>query len=116
MSERALYLISLYTFEIGWIVYALIFLLSSKGSLENAKRADPASIGGIIFYTPSYVMVWSLPRRHETPLFPFGLLVQFPSTILAVLTIILSLRMISAAVHVLSTHRTLPARVLRAHQ
>ena len=57
MSERALYLISLYTFEIGWIVYALIFLLSSKGSLEKAKRADPASIGGIIFQTLSYVMV-----------------------------------------------------------
>ena len=116
MSERALYLISLYTFEIGWIVYALIFLLSSKGSLEKAKRADPASIGGIIFQTLSYVMVWSLPRRHETPLFPLGLSFQFLSTILVVVIIILSLWMMSAAVRVLGKQWSLQARVLEDHK
>src|SRR5213082_2049906 len=116
MSERALYLISLYTFEIGWIVYALIFLLSSKGSLEKAKRADPASIGGIIFQTLSYVMVWSLPRRHETPLFPLGLWFQFLSTILVVVIIILSLWMMSAAVRVLGKQWSLQARVLEDHK
>ena len=116
MSEHALYLISLYTFEIGWIVYALIFIFRKKWSRDKTRKADRASIIGIFVQTLSLFAVWMMPRQHQASILPLGFWFQVLSAILVVAIVIVSLWMMAAALRVLGKQWSLQARVLENHQ
>src|SRR5713101_2746651 len=100
MSGHALYLISLYDFEIGWIAFGAIFIFRKKWSPDKTRKSDRASIVGIVVQTLSLPAVWMIPRHYYTIL-PLGFWFQFLSTVLVVAIILVSLWMISAALRVL---------------
>jgi protein-S-isoprenylcysteine O-methyltransferase Ste14 len=115
MSEHALYLISLYAFEIGWVAFGAIFIFRKKWSPDKTRKSDRASIVGIVVQTLSLPAVWMIPRRYYTIL-PLGFWFQFLSTVLVVAIILVSLWMISAALRVLGKQWSLQARVLEDHK
>lgn len=115
MSEHALYLISLYAFETGWIAFGAIFIFRKKWSHDKTRKSDRASIIGIAIQTLSLPAVWMTPRRHHTIL-PLGFWFQFLSTILVVTVIIVSLWLMSSALRVLGKQWSLQARVLENHK
>ena len=116
MSEHALYLISLYAFEIGWIAFGAIFIFRKKWSRDKTRKSDPASIIGIAVQTLSLFAVWMMPRRHQTTILPLGLWFQFLSTILVVAIIIVSLWIMAASLRALGRQWSLQARVLENHK
>jgi protein-S-isoprenylcysteine O-methyltransferase Ste14 len=115
MSEHALYLISLYPFEIGWIAFGTIFIFRKKWSRDKTRKSDRVSIVGIFVQTLSLAVVWMMPRAHYTPILPLGLWFQVLSTMLVIALVIASLWMISAALHALGRQWSLQARVLENH-
>jgi protein-S-isoprenylcysteine O-methyltransferase Ste14 len=116
MSERALYLISVYAFEIGWIIFGAIFIFRKKWSRDKTRKSDRASLVGIAIQTLSLPAVWMMPRRHETTILPLGFWFQFLSTILVVAIIIVSLWLMAASLRVLGKQWSLQARVLENHK
>src|SRR5713101_2221869 len=114
MSGHALYLISLYDFEIGWVAFGAIFILRKKWSPDKTRKSDRASIVGIVVQTLSLPAVWMMPRQQATIL-PLGFWFQFLSTILVVAVVIVSLWIMAAALRVLGMQWSLQARVLENH-
>jgi protein-S-isoprenylcysteine O-methyltransferase Ste14 len=116
MSERALHLISLYAFEIGWIIFGAIFIVRKRWARDKTRKSDRASLVGIFVQTLSLFAVWMTPRQHQTTILPLGSWFQLLSTILVVAVIIVSLWTMSAAVRVLGKQWSLQARVLENHK
>jgi protein-S-isoprenylcysteine O-methyltransferase Ste14 len=115
MTTRVLYLVSLYTFEIGWLAFAAIFIFRKKRSREHTKKTDRASIAGIALQTLALAAVWSMPRPRYMSILPLGLWFQFLSAALVILLVIISLWMMAAAVRALGKQWSLQARVLEDH-
>jgi protein-S-isoprenylcysteine O-methyltransferase Ste14 len=116
LSSHLLHLISVYTFEIGWIAFGAIFILRKKWSRDKTRKSDRASLVGIAIQTLSLPAVWMMPRQHQTAILPLGHWFEFLNTILVVVVVIVSLWMISAAVRVLGKQWSLQARVLEDHK
>jgi protein-S-isoprenylcysteine O-methyltransferase Ste14 len=116
MSPHFLHLVSVYTFEIGWIAFGAIFIFRKKWSRDKTRKSDRASLVGIAIQTLSLPAVWVTPRRHQTAILPLGHWFEFLNTILVVLVVIVSLWMMSAAVRVLGKQWSLQARVLEDHK
>jgi protein-S-isoprenylcysteine O-methyltransferase Ste14 len=116
MSERVLHLISLSTFQIGWIVFGAIFIFRKKWARDKTRRADQASIVGIFVQTLSLFAVWMMPRQHETSILPLGVWFQFVSTIIVIVLVVVSLWTMASALRVLGKQWSLQARVLENHQ
>jgi protein-S-isoprenylcysteine O-methyltransferase Ste14 len=115
ITTRLLYLVSLYTFEIGWLAFAAIFIFRKKRLREHAKKTDRASIAGIALQTLALAAVWSMPRPRYMSILPLGLWFQFLSAALVILLVIISLWMLAAAVRALGKQWSLQARVLEDH-
>jgi protein-S-isoprenylcysteine O-methyltransferase Ste14 len=116
MSERVLHLISLYTFEIGWIAFGAIFIFRKKWARDKTRRSDQASIVGIFVQTLSLFAVWMMRRQHETSILPLGFWFQFLSTIIVIVLVVVSLWTMASALRVLGKQWSLQARVLENHQ
>lgn len=115
MSARVLYLVSLYTFEIGWLALAAIFIFRRKRSRDKTEKTDRASITGIVLQTLALALVWSMPRRRYMSILPFGLWFQFLTSVLVIVLVTVSLWTMSAAVRALGKQWSLQARVLEDH-
>jgi protein-S-isoprenylcysteine O-methyltransferase Ste14 len=116
MSERVLHLISLSTFEIGWVAFGAIFIFRKKWARDKTRRSDQASIVGIFVQTLSLFAVWMMPRQHETWILPLGVWFQFVSTIIVIVLVMVSLWTMASALRVLGKQWSLQARVLENHQ
>jgi protein-S-isoprenylcysteine O-methyltransferase Ste14 len=116
MSERVLHLISLSTFEIGWVAFGAIFIFRKKWARDKTRRSDQASIVGIFVQTLSLFAVWMMRRQHETSILPLGFWFQFLSTITVIVLVVVSLWMMASALRVLGKQWSLQARVLENHQ
>jgi protein-S-isoprenylcysteine O-methyltransferase Ste14 len=116
MNDRALHSISIYTFEIGWILFGMIFILRKRSPHNKTRKTDWSSLVGIIIQTLSLPAVWIFPRRHYAPLLPFGLWFQSLTTILVIAIILVSLWTMWSAVRVLGRQWSLQARVLEDHK
>ena len=116
MSEHALCLISLYAFEIGWIVFGAIFIFRKRWSHNKTRKRDWTSVIGIAIQTLSLPAVWIMPRRHCQPLFALGFWFQLLSTVLVVVIVLLCLWTMWSAVRVLGKQWSLQARVLEDHK
>jgi protein-S-isoprenylcysteine O-methyltransferase Ste14 len=116
MSERVLHLISLSTFEIGWIAFGAIFIFRKKWARDKTRRSDQASIVGIFVQTLSLFAVWMMRRQHETSILPLGFWFQFLSTIIVIVLVVVSLWTMASALRVLGKQWSLQARVLENHQ
>ena len=115
MSEGALHLISVYSLQIGWILFGAIFIFRKRWPRDKTRKRDPASVLGIIIQTLSLFPVWMLARRSHT-LLPLGFWFQLLSTILVVVIVVVSVWTMWSAVRVLGKQWSLQARVLEDHQ
>jgi protein-S-isoprenylcysteine O-methyltransferase Ste14 len=116
MSERTLHLISVYAFEIGWIIFGAIFICRKKWSRDKTRKSDRASIIGIFVQTLSLFAVWMRPRQHQTTTLPLGFWFQFLSTIIVIVLVVVSLWTMASALSVLGKQWSLQARVLENHK
>ncbi len=63
----------------------------------------------------AFLIVWSIRRRPYTSILPIGLWFEFVTAVLAIVLVIASLLIMSAAVRVLGKQWSLQARVLEGH-
>ena len=115
MNERVLHLISVYAFEIGWILFGLIFIFRKRWPRDKTKSRDPMSIVGIVIQTSALFAVWMFPRRRYTIL-PLGYWFHFVTAILVTAIVIISVWTMWSAVRVLGRQWSLQARVLEDHK
>jgi protein-S-isoprenylcysteine O-methyltransferase Ste14 len=113
-AHLLLHLISVYTFEIGWLAFAAIFIFRRRFTPDKTRKADPASITGIVLQTLALAFVWMFPRRQMSIL-SLGLWFQFLTATLVVVMVIASLWMMATAVRALGKQWSLQARVLEGH-
>lgn len=115
MSEHTLHLVSVYTLQIGWILFGAIFIFRKRWPSDKTQKREPASIIGIVVQTLSLFPVWMFARRSHT-LLPLGFWFQLLSTVLVVLIVAVSVWTMWSALHVLGKQWSLQARVLQDHQ
>ena len=115
MSERTLHLVSVYSFEIGWILFGAIFIFRKRAGGNKTRKWEPASILGILIQILSLPAVWILSRQSYA-LLPLGYWFQLLSAVLVVLITLVSLWTMWSAVRVLGKQWSLQARVLENHQ
>ncbi|HAK07267.1 MAG TPA: hypothetical protein DCO65_08410 [Spartobacteria bacterium] len=114
LNPSLLYLIQTYTVLAGWILFAVIFLFRRKQTPEKSKKSEPASIIGIILQGIALGLVW-LGRPPLTPILPLGVWFEIFAAVLAILLVIASLWLMSAAVCALGKQWSMQARVLEDH-
>jgi protein-S-isoprenylcysteine O-methyltransferase Ste14 len=114
LSAHLLHLISVYTFEIGWLAFAAIFIFRRRFSRDKTKKADRASLTGIVVQSLALAFVWMFPRR-DVSILPLGLWFQLLALAIEIGLVIGSLWMMAAAVRVLGKQWSLQARVLEGH-
>ena len=114
LDPSLLYLIQTYTVLAGWILFAVIFLFRRKQTPEKSKKSEPASIIGIILQGIALGLVW-LRRPPLTPILPLGVWFEIFAAVLAILLVIASLWLMSAAVCALGKQWSMQARVLEDH-
>jgi protein-S-isoprenylcysteine O-methyltransferase Ste14 len=114
LNPSLLYLIQTYTVLAGWILFAVIFLFRRKQTPEKSKKSEPASIIGIILQGIALGLVW-LRRPPLTPILPLGVWFEIFAAVLAILLVIASLWLMSAAVCALGKQWSMQARVLEDH-
>ncbi len=115
MNERTLHLISVYAFEIGWILFGAIFIFRKRWPRDKTRKRDPASVAGIVIQTLSLFPVWMLARRSYT-IFPLGFWFQLLTPVLVIAIGAVSLWTLWSAVRVLGRQWSLQARVLEDHR
>lgn len=115
MNERVLHLISVYAFQLGWILFGAIFIFRKRWPRDKTRRRDPMSIFGIVIQTASLFAVWMLPRRSYTIL-PLGYWFHFVTAILVIAIVTISVWTMWSAVRVLGKQWSLQARVLENHK
>jgi protein-S-isoprenylcysteine O-methyltransferase Ste14 len=115
MNERALHFISVYAFEIGWILFGAIFIFRKRWPRDKTRSRDPMSIFGIVIQSSALFAVWMFPRRPYTIL-PLGYWFHFVTAILVVATVIISVWAMWSALRVLGKQWSLQARVLEDHK
>ena len=115
MSSRLLHLVPLYAVLIGWVGFAAIFVFQRKRSHGKTKTVDRASVAGIVLQTVAFLIVWSIRRTPYTSILPLGPWFEFVVAVLAIVLVIASLWIMSAAVRVLGKQWSLQARVLEGH-
>jgi len=114
LDPSLLYLIQTYTVLAGWILFAVIFLFRRKQTPKKSKKSEPASIIGIILQGIALGLVW-LRRPPLTPILPLGVWFEIFAAVLAILLVIASLWLMSAAVCALGKQWSMQARVLEDH-
>jgi protein-S-isoprenylcysteine O-methyltransferase Ste14 len=114
LDPSLLYLIQTYTVLAGWILFAVIFLFRRKQTPKKSKKSEPASIIGIILQGIALGLVW-LGRPPLTPILPLGVWFEIFAAVLAILLVIASLWLMSAAVCALGKQWSMQARVLEDH-
>jgi len=114
LNPLLLYLIQTYTVLAGWILFAVIFLFRRKQTSKKSKKSEPASIIGIILQGIALGLVW-LGRPPLTPILPLGVWFEIFAAVLAILLVIASLWLMSAAVGALGKQWSMQARVLEDH-
>ena len=115
MSERALHLVTVYSFEFGWMLFGAIFIFRKRWPRDKTAKRETGSIIGIIVQTLSMFAVWMFPRRSYT-LLPLGFWFQALSAVLVIVIILGSLWTMFSALRVLGKQWSLQARVLEDHQ
>ncbi|HEY6070093.1 MAG TPA: isoprenylcysteine carboxylmethyltransferase family protein [Chthoniobacterales bacterium] len=115
MNARVLHLISVYAFEIDWILFGAIFIFRKRWPKDKTHKRDPASVVGIVIQTLSLFPVWMLARRSDTIL-PLGSWFELLTPILVIVIGAVSLWTLWSAVRVLGKQWSLQARVLEDHQ
>jgi len=115
MSEHLLHRISLYAFEIGWILFGAIFIFRKRSSRDKTRKRDPMSILGVTIQTLSLFPVWIISHRRYT-LSPLGYWFHVITAILVIGIVIVSLWTMWSAVRVLGKQWSLQARVLEDHK
>jgi protein-S-isoprenylcysteine O-methyltransferase Ste14 len=115
MNAHALHILSVYAFELGWILFGLIFIFRKRWPRDKTQKRDPASIVGIVIQSLSLLPVWMMARRSDTIL-PLGSWFQLLTPILVILISLISLWTLWSSVRVLGKQWSLQARVLEDHQ
>jgi protein-S-isoprenylcysteine O-methyltransferase Ste14 len=111
-----LYGVPLATVLVGWVAFALIFVLRKRpsGGGKVGKR-DPASVIGIVLVMAGFCAVGSLGRRPLTPIVPMPLALWGVTALAIVLLVPASLWLVRAAVRTLGKQWSVQARVLEGH-
>ena len=115
MSERTLHLIAIYALQIGWIIFAGIFIFRKRPPGKKTRKTDWTSLIGIVIQTLSFPAVWMSPSRHRISL-PLSFWFQLVSTTVVVAVILISLWTMWSALRVLGKQWSLQARVLEDHK
>src|SRR2546421_4022508 len=109
MSERTLHLIAIYALQIGWIIFAGIFIFRKRPPGKKTRKTDWTSLIGIVIQTLSLPAVWMSPSRHRISLPLLGFWFQLVSTTLVVAVILISLWTMWSAVRALGKQWSLQA-------
>ena len=115
MNARVLHVISVYAFEIGWILFGAIFIFRKRWPKDKTQKRDPASVVGIVIQTLALFPVWMLGRQSYT-LLPLGPWFELLTPILIIVIGAVSLWTLWSALRVLGKQWSLQARVLEDHQ
>lgn len=113
---RWLYLFPLVFVQVGYVIFAAIFLVLRRRSREKTRKSDPVSVVAILIQALGFVLTWSIGRKPFTPFLPFDWRAQFFVAALIVLLVICSLVFIYWAVATLGKQWSLQARVLDEHE
>jgi len=95
----------------GWLVFALIFVLQSRGPRTGTAKRDRRSIGGMLLQALGFGMAWGFRRDLTLPPGPLEPLRAFFVVALLVAAIALTL----SARRTLGKQWSLAARVLDEH-
>lgn len=110
-----LYAIPLATVLVGWIAFALVFVLRRRAPGGAVGKRNGASLVGILFVMAGFMAVGSLGRRPLTPIVPMPLALQAAAALAVLLLVPASLWLTWAAVRALGKQWSVQARVLDGH-
>ena len=92
---RWLYLFPLVFVQVGYVVFAAIFLVLRRRSREKTRKSDPRSVLAIFIQALGFVLAWAIGRKPFTPFLPFDWRAQFVVAALIILIVVTSLAFIS---------------------
>ena len=117
MMPRWLYLWPLHFVQIGYAIFAVIFLVARKPSHGRTKKAARRSVPAMFIQGLGFVLAWGIRRKPLTPfLSVIDWRAQYFLAALIVVVMIASLIFVAAAVRTLGQQWSLEARVLENHE
>jgi protein-S-isoprenylcysteine O-methyltransferase Ste14 len=99
-----------------WFVFALTFLLRKKPAATPDSKRDRSSIPGVLLQALSYAIIWTVRRPLASPFVSFSKTLALVLGIVAIVSAILSVFIVMAAVKTLGKEWSITARVVTDHK
>ena len=117
MMPRWLYLWPLHFVQVGYVIFAVIFLVARKPSHGKIKKAERRSIPAMFIQGLGFILAWGIRRKPFTPfLSTIDWRAQYFFAAWIVVFMIASLIFVATAVRALGEQWSLEARVLENHE
>ena len=99
-----------------WFVFALTFLLRKNPAAAPDSKRDRSSIPGVLLQALSYAIIWTVRRPLVSPFVSFSKTLALLLGIVAIVSAIVSVFIVMAAVKTLGKEWSITARVVTDHK
>jgi len=99
-----------------WFVFALTFILRKKPAAAPDSKRDRGSIPGVFLQALSYAIIWTVRRPFVSPFVSFSKTLALFLGIVAIVSAIVSVFIVMAAVKTLGKEWSITARVVTDHK
>ena len=100
-----------------WLAFAASFFVWKKPPSGEDRERESKSILGIALQGLAYALIWGIPRRYFTPMFPgFGKPFEIALALLAIVLAAASVWFVAASVRALGKQWSLTARLVVGHK